>query len=137
LLDRLCSGLPDVLTADGCALIVHSEVCGEQATVAAMAAIGLDARVVARATLPFGPVMRARAALLRLRAGKAAGMTIPDASDPELETDKQPVPGRPVPVRWVPVRWVPVRCGRWSRLRWGRQGPPARRSTHRRDHGTA
>jgi release factor glutamine methyltransferase len=28
LLDRLCSGLPDVLTADGTALIVHSEVCG-------------------------------------------------------------------------------------------------------------
>jgi release factor glutamine methyltransferase len=67
LLDRLCSGLPDVLTAEGSALIVHSEVCGEQATIAAMAAVGLDARVVARATLPFGPVMRARAALLEGR----------------------------------------------------------------------
>ena len=67
LLDRLCSGLPDVLTAEGSALIVHSEVCGEQATIAAMAAVGLDARVVARAALPFGPVMRARAALLEGR----------------------------------------------------------------------
>jgi release factor glutamine methyltransferase len=67
LLDRLCSGLPDVLAAEGSALIVHSEVCGEQATIAAMAAVGLDARVVARATLPFGPVMRARAALLEGR----------------------------------------------------------------------
>jgi release factor glutamine methyltransferase len=67
LLDRLCSGLPDVLTADGIALIVHSEVCGEEASIAAMAAVGLDARVVARATLPFGPVMRARAALLEGR----------------------------------------------------------------------
>jgi release factor glutamine methyltransferase len=67
LLDRLCSGLPDVLTADGTALIVHSEVCGEQATTAAMTAVGLDAGVVARATLPFGPVMQARAALLEGR----------------------------------------------------------------------
>ncbi len=67
LLDRLCSGLPDVLTADGTALIVHSEVCGEQATTAAMTAVGLDAGVVARATLPFGPVMQTRAALLKGR----------------------------------------------------------------------
>ncbi|MDT7554961.1 MAG: release factor glutamine methyltransferase [Pseudonocardiales bacterium] len=52
LLDRLCSGLPDVLTADGCALIVHSEVCGEQSTIDAMTAVGLDARVVARARSP-------------------------------------------------------------------------------------
>ena len=72
LLDRLCSGLPEVLTDDGSALVVHSEVCGEQATIAAMAAAGLDARVVARAVLPFGPVMRARAALLEAR-----GMIVP------------------------------------------------------------
>jgi release factor glutamine methyltransferase len=60
LLDRLCFGLPDVLAADGSALIVHSEVCGEQATVAAMAAVGLDARVVAgpssRSVRSCGPV---------------------------------------------------------------------------------
>ena len=67
LLDRLCSGLPDVLTDDGSALVVHSEVCGEQATIAAMTEVGLDARVIARAVLPFGPVMRARAALLEAR----------------------------------------------------------------------
>jgi release factor glutamine methyltransferase len=67
LLDRLCAGLPDVLADGGCALIVHSEVCGERATIAAMNAVGLDAGVVARAVLPFGPVMRARAALLEAR----------------------------------------------------------------------
>lgn len=72
LLDRLCSRLPEVLTDDGSALVVHSEVCGEQATIAAMTAAGLDARVVARAVLPFGPVMRARAALLEAR-----GMIVP------------------------------------------------------------
>jgi release factor glutamine methyltransferase len=32
-----------------------------------MNAVGLDAGVVARAVLPFGPVMRARAALLEAR----------------------------------------------------------------------
>jgi release factor glutamine methyltransferase len=73
LLDRLCSGLPDVLTDDGSALVVHSEVCGEQATIAAMMAVGLDARVIARAVLPFGPVMRARAALLEARGLIPAG----------------------------------------------------------------
>jgi release factor glutamine methyltransferase len=73
LLDRLCAGLPDVLTDDGTALIVHSEVCGEQATIAAMEAVGLDASVIARAELPFGPVMRARAALLESRGLIAPG----------------------------------------------------------------
>jgi release factor glutamine methyltransferase len=73
LLDRLCAGLPEVLTDDGTALIVHSEVCGEQATIAAMEAVGLDASVIARAELPFGPVMRARAALLEGRGMIAPG----------------------------------------------------------------
>jgi release factor glutamine methyltransferase len=79
LLDRICSGLPDVLTDDGTALVVHSEVCGEQATIAAMAAAGLDARVVARAVIPFGPVMRARAALLEAR-----GLIIPGQRAEEI-----------------------------------------------------
>jgi release factor glutamine methyltransferase len=73
LLDRLCSGLPEVLADDGTALVVHSEVCGEEATVAAMAAVGLDAAVIARAELPFGPVMQARAALLEGRGLIAPG----------------------------------------------------------------
>jgi len=76
LLDRLCAGLPEVLTDDGTALVVHSEVCGEQATIAAMTAVGLDARVVARAVLPFGPVMRARAALLEARGMIAPGQRV-------------------------------------------------------------
>ena len=50
LLDRLCAGLPDVLTDDGTALIVHSEVCGEQATIAAMEAVGSTQSVIARAS---------------------------------------------------------------------------------------
>jgi release factor glutamine methyltransferase len=73
LLDRITAGLPDVLAPGGRALIVHSAVCGEQATVAALVAAGLKAAVVARAVVPFGPVMRARAALLEQRGLIPAG----------------------------------------------------------------
>jgi release factor glutamine methyltransferase len=79
LLDRLCSMLPEVLTEDGTALVVQSEVCGEQATIAAMAAAGLDAEVVARAEVPFGPVMRTRAALLESR-----GLIVPGQRTEEI-----------------------------------------------------
>ncbi len=67
LIDRICAQLPDVLLPGGRALVVHSEVCGEQDTVDAMVAAGMTAEVVARATIPFGPVMRARAALMEAR----------------------------------------------------------------------
>ena len=67
LLDRVCAGSADVLASGGTALIVHSEVCDERATVACLHESGLRARVVARTSVPFGPVMRARAALLEDR----------------------------------------------------------------------
>jgi release factor glutamine methyltransferase len=75
LLDRITAGLPDVLAPGGRALLVHSSVCGEQATLDAMAAVGLDAAVVARAVIPFGPVMQARAALLERRGLIPPGQT--------------------------------------------------------------
>jgi release factor glutamine methyltransferase len=75
LLDRITAGLPDVLVPGGRALIVHSAVCGEQASLDAMAAVGLEAAVVARAVIPFGPVMRARAALLEHRGLIPPGQT--------------------------------------------------------------
>ena len=60
LLDGLCAGLPDVLTDDGTALVVHSEVCGEHATasIATMEAVGLDASVIARAEPRVGRRVR-------------------------------------------------------------------------------
>src|SRR6185312_2535897 len=88
LLDRLTSGLPDVLTADGRALVVQSEVCGEDATLDAMAAAGLTGEVVARAAIPFGPVMRARAALL-----EAQGMIVPGQRVEELVVIEGRMPG--------------------------------------------
>ena len=66
-LDRICAGVTDVLTPDGDVLLVHSAVCDTDLTVHALGRAGLVAQVLARATVPFGPVMRARAALLEAR----------------------------------------------------------------------
>jgi release factor glutamine methyltransferase len=76
LLDRIGRGLPDVLTPGGRVLLVHSAVCGERATLDALDAAGLDAAVVARAVIPFGPVMRARTALLLRRGLIEAGQSV-------------------------------------------------------------
>ena len=73
LLDRICAGAPDVLTPDGTVLLVHSAVCDADAAVAALDRAGLEAREVARVTVPFGPVMHARALLLESRGLVARG----------------------------------------------------------------
>jgi release factor glutamine methyltransferase len=73
LLDRICAGVPDVLTPDRAVLLVHSAVCDTAATVAALHRAGLDARELARVTVPFGPVMHARALLLESRGFVARG----------------------------------------------------------------
>jgi release factor glutamine methyltransferase len=67
IVDRICAGVPQVLAPDGDVLIVHSAVCDAGRTLAALAGAGLVPRVVAEATVPFGPVMRARAAMLEAR----------------------------------------------------------------------
>ncbi|GEL24290.1 methyltransferase [Pseudonocardia sulfidoxydans NBRC 16205] len=72
-LDRICDGAADHLDPDGVLLLVHSEVCGPQATVDRLAAAGMVADVVDSARIPFGPVMRSRAGLLERRGLIAAG----------------------------------------------------------------
>ncbi|MGI8723606.1 MAG: HemK2/MTQ2 family protein methyltransferase [Geodermatophilaceae bacterium] len=67
LIDRICAEVTDVLAPGGDVLIVHSELCGTERTLQAMAAAGLRSRVLARASVPFGPVLRARAAMLESR----------------------------------------------------------------------
>jgi|SRR5918997_2236098 release factor glutamine methyltransferase len=67
LLDRICDGAPAALTETGVLLLVQSEVSGEDVTIERLGAAGLQASVTARATVPFGPVMRARADSLRAR----------------------------------------------------------------------
>lgn len=66
-LDRICAGAADALTDDGQILMVHSALCGTQATVDALGEAGFAPAVLARATIPFGPVLRSRAAMLEER----------------------------------------------------------------------
>jgi release factor glutamine methyltransferase len=67
LLDRICSGVQHVLAPDGDMLVVHSGVCDTGRTLDTLARAGLAPRVMANATVPFGPVMRARTTLLESR----------------------------------------------------------------------
>lgn len=66
-LDRICAGAGDVLTADGQILLVHSALSGTQTTVDALADAGFLPAVLARVTIPFGPVMHSRAEMLERR----------------------------------------------------------------------
>jgi release factor glutamine methyltransferase len=79
LLDRICSGVAHVLAPDGDVLLVHSGVCDADLTLDALDRVGLQPRVLAKATVPFGPVMRARAALLESR-----GLVAPGQREEEL-----------------------------------------------------
>lgn len=67
LLDRICTGVVDVLAPGGDVLLVHSELCSTERTLQALAASGLRGEVLARASVPFGPVLKARAAMLESR----------------------------------------------------------------------
>src|SRR4051812_21788953 len=67
LVDRICVEAPPLLAPGGVLLMVHSALCDEQATVAALRDRGLKVSVIARRREPFGPVMRARAARLEAR----------------------------------------------------------------------
>ncbi|WP_026118425.1 HemK2/MTQ2 family protein methyltransferase [Nocardiopsis salina] len=67
LLDRICAGAPSVLNHGGALLLVQSALAGEQATSDRLEAAGLVPEVLARAQVPFGPVLRARALALRAR----------------------------------------------------------------------
>lgn len=65
LVDRICDGVREVLAPGGRLLLVQSCVTGEQQTLDRLRSAGLTADIAARAVVPFGPVMRARARKLR------------------------------------------------------------------------
>ncbi|MFJ3863457.1 HemK2/MTQ2 family protein methyltransferase [Streptomyces nigra] len=67
LIDRICDHAPALLRPSGRLLMVHSHLCGVEATLARLTAAGLRAQVVERAQLPYGPVLRSRAEWLRER----------------------------------------------------------------------
>ncbi|MFF6999682.1 HemK2/MTQ2 family protein methyltransferase [Streptomyces sp. NPDC008313] len=66
--DRICAAAPSALRPSGVLLLVHSGLCGVEATLDALGRAGMSASVVERASIPFGPVLRSRLPLLR-RAG--------------------------------------------------------------------
>ncbi|MEU3405167.1 HemK2/MTQ2 family protein methyltransferase [Streptomyces sp. NPDC006670] len=64
-IDRICTAAPTLLRPGGVLLMVHSGMCGAQKTLALLAGQGLSAHVTERARIPWGPVLRSRAAWLR------------------------------------------------------------------------
>ncbi|MEV0588617.1 HemK2/MTQ2 family protein methyltransferase [Nonomuraea sp. NPDC050310] len=79
LLDRICAAAPRHLAAGGTLLIVHSALCGVEASLRHLREAGLRATVDARRPERFGPVMRARAAQLA-----AQGLIEPGQCEEEL-----------------------------------------------------
>ncbi|MFF0545948.1 methyltransferase [Nocardia thailandica] len=66
-LDRLCAVLPALLSERGVALIVHSALSDTERTLNQLRTGVAHASVIARATVPFGPVLRSRAGWLAAR----------------------------------------------------------------------
>jgi release factor glutamine methyltransferase len=64
-LDRLCRDIPRRLRSGGCLLLVHSALCSPSRTLDLLAEQGLHAEIIRKAEIPFGPVMRSRAAWLQ------------------------------------------------------------------------
>jgi release factor glutamine methyltransferase len=67
ILDRICAEAHEHLNPGGLMLLVHSELCGEQATLTALRSRGLRAEVVYRHQGKLGPIMRDRAQWLHER----------------------------------------------------------------------
>jgi release factor glutamine methyltransferase len=60
-LDPLCKAATELLADGGTMLLVQSEFAGPRQTLARLASSGLDAEVIARQWIPFGPVLSSRA----------------------------------------------------------------------------
>jgi release factor glutamine methyltransferase len=66
-IDRICSRAAAHLRPNGALLLVHSSICSEQATVAALSEQGLQTTVLARRQGRLGQLVGARAAMLGAR----------------------------------------------------------------------
>ncbi|MBT2442101.1 methyltransferase [Streptomyces sp. ISL-36] len=66
-IDRICDTAPALLRQGGVLLMVHSGMCGPESTVERLTAVGLCAEITARASVPWGPVLRSRRAWLEGR----------------------------------------------------------------------
>ena len=65
-LDPLCESAAGLLDAGGSVLIVQSALSGVDKSLKALRSTGLNAEVVAAQTIPFGPVLSARAGWLEV-----------------------------------------------------------------------
>ncbi|UYQ60337.1 HemK2/MTQ2 family protein methyltransferase [Streptomyces peucetius] len=72
-LDRICDGAAGLLHPSGALLLVHSALSGVRATLDRLRGAGLDAAVMERRVVPFGPVLRSRADWLERRGLVAPG----------------------------------------------------------------
>jgi release factor glutamine methyltransferase len=72
-LDPLCAAVPDLLAEDGTMLVVQSEFAGVEKSLLTLRSAGLDAEVIARQSIPFGPVLSARARWLEHTSRLAPG----------------------------------------------------------------
>ena len=77
-LDRICDQAAAHLNPRGVLLVVHSEVCGTGATLAALEGHGLRADVAERARGPLGPILRARRHELEARGRLRSGQEFED-----------------------------------------------------------
>jgi release factor glutamine methyltransferase len=77
-IDRICAEAARHLRPGGALLLVHSSVCGVQATIDGLSAQGLRTEVAAHRRGPLGPLMRARAPWLHERG------LLPDPETEEL-----------------------------------------------------
>jgi release factor glutamine methyltransferase len=64
-IDRLCAEAPERLNSGGRLLMIHSSICGEEVTIGALTAGGLEAEVIERRSGPIGPLMAEGLAHLR------------------------------------------------------------------------
>ncbi|HEX6360472.1 HemK2/MTQ2 family protein methyltransferase [Actinophytocola sp.] len=90
LVDRLCANAPLLLTPRGTLLVVHSGLCDTEKTLRQLRGGGLKAAVVARAEVPFGPVMHGRRRELL-----ALGLIDPDQRSEELVVIRGDLPATP------------------------------------------
>ncbi|MET9962448.1 HemK2/MTQ2 family protein methyltransferase [Streptomyces sp. NPDC006326] len=93
IVDGICAAAPSLLKPRGVLLIVQSALCGTDATLEALGRAGLDAEVVDRDHIPFGPVLRSRLPWLR-----SQGLVEPRQETEELVVIRaerpRPGPGR-------------------------------------------
>jgi release factor glutamine methyltransferase len=107
LIDRICLQSAAHLAPQGRVLVVHSSVCNPERTAQLMERAGLETAEIRRMRGPLGPVLRARASLLRtrglLRAGESEDLVVlsgrvrgASPAHPRLlpETQVAPAPAR-------------------------------------------